>query len=241
MPEIVGRLRTPRLPGAPASPVVGEVYYDTTTNILYWWNGTAWFSAKGGGGVDYIGTWSAAVPYKAGDVVTHGGRDYLAVNPSTGQTPPAPGSGTSSGGGSPWQTGDEKISAIAATHADPLGGTWYLADGSAVPPANTALVALLGANFPDARGRSLVMLGTHADVNAIGKVEQAALSVGSRRMKHSHTKALTVPWGNVGGSGLATPNTNYQGDISVSGTIGVAGAGIDEPAFVVIGNLFYHS
>jgi hypothetical protein len=50
MPEIVGRLRTPRLPSAPASPVVGEMYYDTTTNILYWWNGTAWTSSAGGGG-----------------------------------------------------------------------------------------------------------------------------------------------------------------------------------------------
>jgi hypothetical protein len=48
MPEITGRLRTPRLAGAPASPVVGELYYDTTTNILYYWNGTTWASASQG-------------------------------------------------------------------------------------------------------------------------------------------------------------------------------------------------
>ena len=42
MPEVLGRLRTPRLAAPPASPVVGEVYYDTALGALYWWNGTAW-------------------------------------------------------------------------------------------------------------------------------------------------------------------------------------------------------
>jgi len=61
MPEIVGRLRTPRLSSAPASPVVGEMYYDTTANVLYWWNGTAWTSASGGaaGSTKYSYTYSA--------------------------------------------------------------------------------------------------------------------------------------------------------------------------------------
>jgi hypothetical protein len=52
MPEVVGRLRTPRLPSAPATPAVGEIYYDTVANILYWWNGTTWVSASGGAGAD---------------------------------------------------------------------------------------------------------------------------------------------------------------------------------------------
>lgn len=48
MPEILGRLRPPRLAGsAPATPVKGEMYMDTTANILYWWNGSAWVSASG--------------------------------------------------------------------------------------------------------------------------------------------------------------------------------------------------
>lgn len=42
-----------------------------------------------GGGVDYIGDWGADTAYKQGDVVRYQGVDYLAVNPSTGQTPPA--------------------------------------------------------------------------------------------------------------------------------------------------------
>jgi hypothetical protein len=48
MPEILGRLRTPRLAAAPSAPTVGEVYYDTAANKLYWWNGTAWIDATGG-------------------------------------------------------------------------------------------------------------------------------------------------------------------------------------------------
>ena len=47
MPEILGRLRTPRLAGAPSAPQTGELYYDTNTNVLYWWNGTGWITATG--------------------------------------------------------------------------------------------------------------------------------------------------------------------------------------------------
>jgi hypothetical protein len=49
MPEVTGRLRPPRISAAPASPALGELYYDTGTNSLYWWNGTAWIAAAGGG------------------------------------------------------------------------------------------------------------------------------------------------------------------------------------------------
>jgi hypothetical protein len=38
--------------------------------------------------IDYIGAWSVGTTYKPGDVVVKDGIQYLAVNPSTGQTPP---------------------------------------------------------------------------------------------------------------------------------------------------------
>jgi len=47
MPEFVGTLKTPRLTSAPSSPVKGQMYFDTTTNILYWYNGTIWVTASG--------------------------------------------------------------------------------------------------------------------------------------------------------------------------------------------------
>ena len=52
MTDFLGRLRTPRLTPAPSAPVVGELYYDTATNLLYFWNGSVWVSAAGGTGAD---------------------------------------------------------------------------------------------------------------------------------------------------------------------------------------------
>jgi hypothetical protein len=61
MPDVVGRLRPPRLAGAPASPAVGELYYNTGNNTLYYWNGTAWAGAGAGAsgpaGGDLTGTY----------------------------------------------------------------------------------------------------------------------------------------------------------------------------------------
>lgn len=90
MPEIVGRLRTPRLASAPVSPAVGEMYYNTATNILYWWNGTAWVSASGGAGADilrYDGAFVAGT-YNDGDIVIGSdGVAYLCVVNGTTTAP----------------------------------------------------------------------------------------------------------------------------------------------------------
>ena len=67
MPEFTGRLRTPRLASAPSTPVAGEMYYDTTTSTLYWWNGTAWVSASGGGASDAT-TGAKGIVQLAGDL-----------------------------------------------------------------------------------------------------------------------------------------------------------------------------
>jgi hypothetical protein len=45
MPEITGRLRPPRLASAPATPALGEQFYSTADNKLYYWNGTIWVPA----------------------------------------------------------------------------------------------------------------------------------------------------------------------------------------------------
>lgn len=90
MPEIVGRLRTPRLANAPTSPALGEVYYDTGTNTLYWWNGTSWISASG---VDlvYNGDFPANTPYTDGDIVVSNGVAYMCVLPTNAAPTPWPG------------------------------------------------------------------------------------------------------------------------------------------------------
>lgn len=68
MPEIPGRLRPPRVSSAPASPANGEVYYDTTTNQLYYYNGTTWI---GTGGLSPIwDSFTAGVTLPAASVTT---------------------------------------------------------------------------------------------------------------------------------------------------------------------------
>jgi Carbohydrate-binding module family 5/12 len=53
--------------------------------------GVKWAAVAGAsGGVDYKGTWSAGTAYAQGDVVLYNGVEYIAVNPGTGNTPPAP-------------------------------------------------------------------------------------------------------------------------------------------------------
>lgn len=85
MPEVVGTLKTPRLATAPAGPVPGQMYFDTTTNELKHWNGTAWV-AGGAGGADlvYNGDFGAGGPsYTDGDVVVYNGVVYMCVRPTT--------------------------------------------------------------------------------------------------------------------------------------------------------------
>jgi Repeat of unknown function (DUF5907) len=41
-------IRHHQLGTAPSSPVTGQMYYNTADNTLYWWDGSAWVSARGG-------------------------------------------------------------------------------------------------------------------------------------------------------------------------------------------------
>jgi hypothetical protein len=49
------------LAAAPSAPVKGQLYFDTVSNILYWWNGTTWVAAQSGAAVGY----GAVVPETA--------------------------------------------------------------------------------------------------------------------------------------------------------------------------------
>ena len=41
------------LASAPSSPVKGQIYYDSSGNVLYWYNGSSWVAAQGGASVSY--------------------------------------------------------------------------------------------------------------------------------------------------------------------------------------------
>jgi len=46
--QLEARNMTIQNSAAPSAPVKGQIYYDTASNTLLWWNGTAWISAVGG-------------------------------------------------------------------------------------------------------------------------------------------------------------------------------------------------
>lgn len=143
------------------------------------------------------------------------------------------------------QVGDYKLSAQAASHAEPSGGTWYLCDGSVVPATEAALIALIGGSFPDARGRVLTALGTNAAVNGIGDNDGVALA--NRRPQHQHTPhshTIQMYAGPVASATIpqttnATPS-NTQATSSVDGGSGVATDATDAPAYIVPGSLFVY-
>lgn len=158
----------------------------------------------------------------------------------------APGASASatSTSSSQWTTGDYKVSALAADHNDPGGGSWLLCDGTAIAAGFTGLIATVGANRPDARGRALVMQGTNAAVSSL--LANDGVAVANRRPQHRHTPhshnennggALTggnFANANTPGGGVGTTATSDGGS-------GTATDSLDAPAFIVPGNLFIHT
>jgi len=109
---------------------------------------------------------------------------------------------------------DKRVAPVITPSVFPVGfigqfaGTvapsgWWLCDGSAISRTTYAvLFALVGVTFgagdgsttfnvPDIAGRNIVGLGSHTDVNAIGKTEGVALP--NRTPKHNSSAALTLP------------------------------------------------
>lgn len=162
-----------------------------------------------------------------------------------------------------WTVGDYKISAQGASHGALGGGkfSWLLCDASEIPSVQTELIAFLnglapvrpfgtgGAGrplLPDPRGRSLVMQGTHADVDTIGDSDGLALASRTQRHRHTvndpgHTHGISGI-ANLGASG-ADRAINAGGGATGSNTTGISVGptgvgGMDAPSHLVVGRLF---
>jgi hypothetical protein len=86
--------RVHNLPGAPATPVTGQLWYDSTNNILKWWDGGQWVDAMGGAGAVPAGTVVAETVFAQATAVgtstlyarqdhTHGSPNHVAADHAT--------------------------------------------------------------------------------------------------------------------------------------------------------------
>jgi len=172
MPEILGRLRPPRLNSSPTTPALGEQYYDTTANQLFYWNGTSWIAGAGGsnwytytgGGTPAPGAVNASE--KDGD---------MAVRRSDGEIfQRTAGAWVDQGWSTIGQVYDtDPVGTVKAYSGSTIPTNWMIADGRALQRASYPdLFAALGGtsspwglpdsntfNLPDLRGRMIVGAG----------------------------------------------------------------------------------
>ena len=155
---------------------------------------TKWVPVYGGnGGISYEGDHVPANTYDDGDVVVKDGIAYMCVGGPTNATPnPTPWGAAMVAAGIP--TG----ATMCWFTATPPPG-WLICAGQAISrTVYAALFALWGTtygagdgsttfNLPDCQGRMPIGVGTHTDVNAIGKND--GIAIANRTPKHRHSVA----------------------------------------------------
>lgn len=160
----------------------------------------------GATGIAYKADHVPATTYNDGDVVVKDGVAYMCVGgPTTADPNPTPWGAAMAAGGVP--TG---ATMCWFTVTPPPG--WLVCAGQAISRVTyAALFALWGTaygvgdgsttfNLPDCQGRMPIGVGSHADVNALGKNDGVA--VASRSPKHRHSVS---DGGHVhGGSAVST-------------------------------------
>jgi hypothetical protein len=77
--------RIQNLVSAPLDPVDGQVYYNTTTQKLYYWAVDRWVGPEG---ILYRGDYSEAAEYAVNDVVVYNGSTYIMVQDAPAGTIP---------------------------------------------------------------------------------------------------------------------------------------------------------
>lgn len=195
----------------PSGMLVGDWYLQTTTGDYYEATGTSpeltrTFTLRGNlkgptGDTGATGpTGAAGATGPPGSTGATGATGPTGATGATGATGPA---------------GARMIGEIIAWPSATIPTDWLKCDGTAIPAGKTALIALVGANTPDGRGRLLIGAGTFAAVLATDSTATEA----SRTPRHHHQQTDHT-------HGLSTGGTDNPGGHShLAGTIGTTTTG----------------
>jgi len=198
------------LASAPGSPTAGQLYYNSSQNILYWWNGTTWISAAGATMSPTVSALAVANAATAGVATQPSAGDHVHGMPGWGATVTTEtGYGQASGLGS----------AVTLAHSDHTHGTPALTTNNPVNQAIGDVQAVGVSAFPsrdDHRhgmpgfGGSLAQQGwgqaqangtavtvNHSDhthgTPALPAVNQLATTTGALNMQSFQINALADP------------------------------------------------
>jgi hypothetical protein len=136
--------RVQNISSAPGSPVAGQIYYDTTANILYWYNGntTSWVAAMGGTSMSF-GSVTGEVVGGAnvdGVGVNAARSDHIHALPNWGTVTAATTFGIASGNGSA-ATFSRSDHAHGTPATPTASGVGAVANAGTAPSMQTGLLA----------------------------------------------------------------------------------------------------
>lgn len=171
--------RAHQLGTAPSSPVTGQLYYNTGDNTLYWWNGSSWISAVGGGTPADATTGSKGIIQLAGDLAGTAASPQIAAGVITDAE----------------VAGANKDGAVGTASMRTLGaGAQQAMPGNRTLDAITAPVAAVGMNSQKITGLATPTVAT--DAATMGYVDSVAQGLAPKdSVRCATTAAITISTG----------------------------------------------